>query len=382
MKSPSDIAAKLARDWHKSALRIERLLSAEPWPLKIPIGKPSAEVFSNQPAQLRQHLECWKAVAVGQVEWQTVSYRAGDHPVSMPLYWLINKPSEWVAAAADSQVSDEFQSLAYLLDKLSPCYQDLLIKERSLWRNKVLDEVLAAAQLADSLSPGCAAGRPLRLLAGWGVDTKFFERNRTLLTKLLDQRFSGAASEQGLETFLDALDEKDHWLLVIPLDPALLPFKRLRLTTNELAETTLPGSRLLVIENERCEHLLPAIPDTLAILGAGLDLQWLQSPNFDTRQVAYWGDIDTWGLLMLSRARQYRPALTPLLMDEAVFQRNQQTSAVVEPVTADTHTPTGLSESEERLYQRLLSQPKGRLEQEYLPEEEVHQALCAWMNKE
>lgn len=382
MKSPSDIAAKLAIDWHKSALRIERLLSADPWPLRIAIGKPSAEVFSNQPAQVRQHLERWKAVAVGQVDWQAVNYRAGEHPVSMPLYWLINKPSEWVAAAADSQVSDEFQSLAYLLDKLSPCYQDLLIKERSLWRNKPLDEVLAAAQLADSLSPGCAAGRPLRLLAGWGVDTKFFERNRTLLTKLLDQRFSGAASEQGLETFLDALDEKDHWLLVIPLDPALLPFKRLRLTTNELAEISLPGSRLLVIENERCEHLLPAMPDTLAILGAGLDLQWLQSPNFDTKQVAYWGDIDTWGLLMLSRARQYRPALTPLLMGEMVFQRHQQTSAVVEPVTADTKTPPGLSESEERLYQGLLTQPKGRLEQEYLPEEEVHKALSAWMSKE
>ncbi|MFO6218086.1 DUF3322 domain-containing protein, partial [Pseudomonas aeruginosa] len=63
---------------------------------------------------------------------------------------------------------------------------------------------MATAQLATQLSPGCAQGRPLRLLAEHGVDTKFFERNAILLTKLLDERFEGAASEQGLTTFLDA----------------------------------------------------------------------------------------------------------------------------------------------------------------------------------
>jgi hypothetical protein len=48
-----------------------------------------------------------------------------------------------------------------------------------------------------------------------------------LLTKLLDERFEGAASEQGLTTFLDAFEESGHWVLVVPLQPELLPFKRL-----------------------------------------------------------------------------------------------------------------------------------------------------------
>lgn len=91
--------------------------------------------------------------------------------------------------------------------------------------------------------------------------------------------------------------------LVVPLQPELLPFKRLRLTTSELAETPLPASRLLVVENEQCVHLLPEVlPDTLAVLGSGLDLQWLVSAHLAGKQIAYWGDMDIWGLLMLARA--------------------------------------------------------------------------------
>lgn len=380
MKSPTEIASKLARDWQRAVLRVERLLSADAWPLKLAIGKPTAEAFSNQPAKVRQHLESWRAVKAGQVEWQAVRYRAGEQAVSIPLYWQINKPSDWIEAAEDFQVTKEFQSLSYLLEHIPSYYHALFIRERSLWRIKDVDEVIAAAQLADSLSPGCAQGKPLRLLAGKGVDTKFFERNRILLTKLLDQRFPNVPSEQGLEIFLDALNEKDHWLLVIALDPRLLPFERIRLTTSELAETSLPGSRLLLIENEHCAHQLPSLPDTLAILGAGLDLQWLQSPCFDGKQVGYWGDIDTWGMLMLSRAKLYRPDLEPILMSEAVFHKHQRGNAVVEAVPASTNTPAGLSETEGMLYQWLLTQQKGRLEQEYLPETEVHNALRAWLD--
>ncbi|MCM3262446.1 DUF2220 family protein, partial [Paenibacillus lautus] len=153
------------------------------------------------------------------------------------------------------------------------------VAQRSLWSSKPLSEVIATAQLATQLTPGCAKGRPLRLLAEFGVDTKFFERNASLLTKLLDERYEGAVAEQGLTTFLDAFEERGHWVLVVPLGPDLLPFKQIRLTTAELGETDLPGSRLLIVENEQCSHLLPRLPDTLAVLGAGLDLQWLDSPR-------------------------------------------------------------------------------------------------------
>ncbi|MNQ97953.1 hypothetical protein D3C85_1136250 [compost metagenome] len=220
----------------------------------------------------------------------------------------------------------------------------------------------------------------MRLLAEHGVDTKFFERNASLLTKLLDERFEGAASEHGLTTFLNAFEESSHWVLVVPLAPGILPFKRLRLTTAELAETALPGSRLLVVENEQCIHQLPQVPDTIAVLGAGLDLNWLASPQLADKQIAYWGDMDTWGLLMLARARLHQPAIKALLMEQALFERYASISAVAEPTKAQGVVPVGLLTDEAAFYRYLLAQERGRLEQEYLPRAQVELDIAVWVS--
>lgn len=378
MKSPTDIATRLAKQWHQSALRTERLLDADAWPLAFSIGKPTGAEFLNQTARVHEHVQRWQAVNVGQVIWEPIKYRGGAEAVSLPLRWQIRTPSEWVAASADARVQEEYAVLEYLVTHVDERYREILIRDRMLWRDKDPKEVVTTASLADALTPGGAKGRPLRLLAGHGVDTKFFERHGTLLTRLLDERYRGAASEQGLHVFLNAYDESDHWVMVVPLDQNLLPFRRQRVTTRELAETPLPGSRVLVIENEQCVHQLQPLPDTIAILGGGLDLQWLESPHFRNKSIAYWGDMDTWGLLMLARARQYCPNITPLLMTQTLFNDYALDNAVPEPTVAQTEPPTVLSENEAEFYVHLLNQDRGRLEQEYLPQSVVQCALASW----
>lgn len=319
---------------------------------------------------------------MGKVGWELVSYREGLAPISLPMRWHLRSPSEWIAATNDPTVSQEYAQLEYLVEQVDSAFHALLVAQRSLWLTKPSEEVVATAQLATRLSPGCARGRPLRLLAEHGVDTKFFERNASLLTRLLDERFEGAASEQGLTTFLDAFEESSHWVLVVPLQPELLPFKRIRLTTAELAETPLPGSRLLLVENEQCNHLLPeALPDTLAVLGSGLDLQWLASSHLAGKQIAYWGDMDTWGLLMLARARLHQPAVEALLMEQELFEQHSPVSAVVEPTKALGSAPPGLLADEADFYRYLQVQERGRLEQEYLPKVQVERAIEQWARK-
>lgn len=379
MKSPSEWRQRLARQWQQASVREGRLLSADPWPLELPIGKPSATVFAQNPRAVQAHVEAWKKVDVGGVQWQPVNYRAGAEPVSMPIIWRLHTPSEWVKAMEDPAILAEFSALEQLVEAADVRFRPLLIRQRSLWLKKPLEEVLSTLRLAQTLTPGCAQGRPLRLLAGHGVDTKFFERNGTLLTHLLDERFDSAASEQGLTTFLDALDESDHWVLVVPLSDGLLPFKRMRVTTRELAQTALPGARVLIVENEQCLHQLPELPNTVAILGTGLDLQWLGAEHWRTKTAGYWGDMDTWGLLMLARARAYQPRLMPLLMSQPLFDRYAPGSAVPEPVPAQSAPPESLTESEAAFYQHLLSLARGRLEQEYLPPEDVKTALNDWL---
>ena len=378
MYSPDELREKLARQWDNAKLRAERLLPPGNWPLCLPIGKPSVKIFAEQPQHVLQHVQLWRQVAVGCVDWGEVSYRASDGPVSMPLRWILNGPSDWISAAADQAVSREFRLLEGIIEQVDPIFHPLLVSHRSLWRHKSPQDIINAARLTNRLEPGCAKGLPLRLLSGQGVDTKFIENNISLLTRLLDVRFSGEASEQGLITFLDAFDESSHWVLVAPLSPGLLPFKKCRVTTAELAETTLPASNVLVIENEHCLHQLPALSDTIAILGCGLDVQWLSSSVLDDKCVAYWGDMDSWGLLMLARARCCRPTLDVLLMNRELFEQYASHSAVAEPVKAQEAIPDGLLDEEGDLYQYLTSLEHGRLEQEFLPIGIVEEALLSW----
>ncbi|EDW1733058.1 hypothetical protein S726_005277 [Salmonella enterica subsp. enterica] len=378
MFSPDELRKKLARQWDNAKLRAGRLLPPGNWPLCLPVGKPSARMFAEQTQCVLQHVQLWRQVAVGRVEWEEVSYRASDTPVLMPLRWILNGPSDWINAAADPAVSREFRLLEGIIEHVDPIFHPLLVSHRSLWRHKDPQNIINAASLACRLAPGCAKELPLRLLSGQGVDTKFIENNISLLTRLLDVRFSGEASEQGLSTFLDAYDESSHWVLVVPLSPGLLPFKKCRVTTTELAATTLPVSRVLVIENEQCLHQLPALSDTIAILGCGLDVQWLSSSVLDEKRVAYWGDMDSWGLLMLARARLCRPTLDVLLMNRELFEQYASHSAVTEPVKAQEVIPDGLLPEEADFYRYLTSLSCGRLEQEFLPVDVVRVGLENW----
>ena len=379
MRSPAELQSKLRRNWEHAALRESRLLGfAGAWPWTLSIGKPSSRRIRDQLDDVKRHLERWRQVNVGKVLWEQVVYRHVSQPVGIPVAWQLDKPSEWIEAIGDPRIRAEFRDMGLLVANSAEVFRSLLIRRRSLWSSKAPEEVLQATRLALALQPGCARGRPLRTLAIEGIDTKFFERNLALIVALLDARFYEEPSRLGLETFLGAPEQADHWLLVVDLDGSLLPFEKLRVKSSELAARPLPGKRLLVVENETSQHQLCSLPETLAVLGAGFDLNWMQAAWLSERQVGYWGDIDTWGLQFLSKARLAAPRLDALLMGTEVFETHRH-AAVKEPVSAGEEPPLGLGPQEIELYRFLLGQDKRRLEQEYLPTELVHRQLQAWV---
>ncbi|EMP7455193.1 hypothetical protein RX598_006341, partial [Pseudomonas aeruginosa] len=75
MKSPTDIGHNLARQWQRSSVRLERLLNPASWPQSLNIGKPSARLFADNIQAVLRHVESWRSVKVGTVDWEPVSYR-------------------------------------------------------------------------------------------------------------------------------------------------------------------------------------------------------------------------------------------------------------------------------------------------------------------
>lgn len=377
MKSPPELISKLSRQWQQADWRESRLLSPEAWPIVLAIGKPSASAFSQDTSLVREHVQSWRAVDVGEVIWEAVSYRSGSAPIEVPVQWNLKSPSEWIAAIGSEDVKREYARLERLVTAADARFLTLLLRQRHLLQDKPEEEVIKAMQLALMLQPGCAKGRPLRTLGAGGIDSKFFERHRALMVQLLDRLFDGQVSELGLESFLGALDEGNHWLLVAPLQTGLLPFQQQRVRASELMNAIVPGTHVLLVENEQCLHQLPELPDTVAILGAGMNLRWISGQALDGKHVGYWGDLDTWGLVMLAKVRQLRPNIHAILMDQSTFLAHES-RAVEEPSPASSEPPAELLPHEVALYRLLSSSKLGRLEQEFLTSEAVFQSLHEW----
>lgn len=378
MKSPAELKMFFRRRWEAATTREACLLGgADAWPLVASIGRPAASLVTSDLGAIKRHIEDWRSVNIGEVSWEAVQYRSTAGPIDVPVEWRIRNAAEWVAACGDRSIRAEFDAISMFLAQTEACFHSILVGRRSLWRDKTVHEVLKACRVAFSLTPHCADNKPLRAFSFEGIDTKFFERNTPLVSALLDVRFDGEVSKIGLEAFLGAASDGDHWLLVTDLDGSLLPFRKLRTRSAELKQKPLPGKRLLIVENESCQHHLPNLPETIAVLGAGFDLDWLDGDWLQSREIGYWGDIDTWGLQFLGTARQRLPHLAALLMTQEIYDQNRR-AAVPEPNVASTNAPRGLTCDEQALYERLLTEPRGRLEQEFLPLDVASAAIRKW----
>jgi len=377
MKSIEKLRDKLCAQWLSADHREQRLLSDFDWPLSLNIGKPPPQLLFKQSTKVQRHLTEWRQQKIGRVEWLSVKYQSATQPIDIPSVWLFNNTEEWILACGDMSIKTEFNLLSQIIKQVDPMFHQLIIRHRSLWSGKNGDQqnnIIQCCQLAMQLEQGIAMQLPLRALSIEGIDSKFLENQRALLTQLLNIRFNGALQGKTLEDFLGATETGEHWLLVKPLADDLLPFELLRLRASELSKIKLPVKNLLIVENEQCHHLLPKLENTIAILGGGLNLSWLKNSNFNDKNIFYWGDIDTWGLKMLAIARQHQPHLKPILMDADTYNKHQQFS-VPEPTNAGLGCPKELTQKEKGLYRILLKSDNGRLEQERLSPK-VIQSIC------
>jgi hypothetical protein len=280
MKSPQDLVAHLARQWRRNDWREQHLQrTAGAWPITLPIGAPDAGIFRDAGPALREHLRQWRSLAElgpGTVQWEPRSYRGSAAPLDIPTRWTLSRPSEYLKAIthfggpAHAQIAADYQALATVLGAVDARFHRLLLRRLALWRHLPTDQVITATRVALQLEPGCAAGKPLRALAVAGNDSKFFERHDSLIKALLDERFDGEASRQGLTGFLGASPEGEHWVLVAPLADGMLPFARQRVTTAELQTTAcLQATSCWWKTNAACISCPALCPTPLPFWAAG-----------------------------------------------------------------------------------------------------------------
>ena len=159
MKSPQELAARLAQHWNNADWRERQLLgAAAAWPLTLAIGQPDTAVFLSDAAALRIHLQQWRAVeqhGLGSVQWQARRYRGSSDAIAVPTHWQLAKPSQCVAALSHfkapghAQVKSDYTRLSTLIAAVErPGFQRLLVRRLVQWRDVPTEAVITAARIA------------------------------------------------------------------------------------------------------------------------------------------------------------------------------------------------------------------------------------------
>lgn len=209
--------------------------------------------------------------------------------------------------------------------------------------------------------------------------------------------------KRGFRGFLQrwTFKDKPDMVRVRLLDPSLLSgffmpgYERpieLSLELSALKELDGPFKHVIICENEVSCLALPRISNTIALFGSGYAALMLAFvPFMHTRDIIYWGDIDTHGFDILNRLRQsllevrleltlqrygsYHPDFSckdlnvrSMFMDQITLL-SYQDNWVTEDKTVVRPMPA-LRRAELECYEDLISNKHGRnlrLEQEYIP---------------
>lgn len=383
--TPDELVAQLERLWERGDLLRAPLVGEALFPKQLRLRRPTAKDLGSRFEEVRQWI---RALQDGSrthgytLEFEEVAHRQlGRNEV--PGHVVVPTEANALRMIGKTRAAERFRALRAQIVAAFPTL-DPWIAARPM---RVLDHEDRWTGLLDVLRwfvEHPRSGLYRRQLEIEGVDTKFIEDHRQLLTDLLELVLPPDAVQGDRGTWFDrrfGLREKPSLVRFRLLDEAahIRGLSDLTIPTTDLARLELPVDDVIVTENEVNGLALLPRPRTIVVFGQGYALEKLGEVQWiGSKRLLYWGDIDTHGFAMLDRFRAHFPEARSLLMDRATFLAHKPMWVVEhEP---STESLTRLTEPERALHRELLRGTHGerlRLEQERIGFRWVREALRA-----
>jgi len=324
--TPTDIRNDVQRLWDRGNILSARLGGAPVFPYTPRFRKPDsrdlAERFDDVRKWIRA-LETGGKPAQGygyEIEWTEINHRQlGRNRV--PARISVPTEADALRLIGKTQEAKRFSALANAMLTRFPVLSDWLARHPMTALENAADWDRIIAILA-WFRDHPRAGLYLRQLDILGVDSKFIEARRGLLSDLLDR----VLPPETVDTqFPPRLFEQRYGLVTKPvlvrfrvLDPAIRisGLSDLTVPADEFARLALPARRVFITENEINGLAFPETADAIVIFGLGYGLDRLAEAGWlSTKTIHYWGDIDTHGFAILDRLRGIFPHVRSFLMD-------------------------------------------------------------------
>lgn len=363
--SPADLQVKVRRRWVDGSL-LSALADDRPFPeLDLPVRGPSAGELGDHLDAVRSWAADLEAASRDGRRYELVHVPIGGRHVgrnTIPGRARVTSYEQaWALLGVTSQVA-AYRRVLELSAGLTEVRD--WVAAHPLQALEVADhweQVLAAYRW---LNDSRGSGRWLREITAPGVDTKFVERHRTLLSQLLDV-------DRSPTSFLTALGLRTKpGSLRLRFDPSALglpdALSEGTFRLEEVAVLAACVSRAVIVENETTYLTVPVPAGGVVLWGKGFEvsragsLPWLRGVA-----VHYWGDLDTHGFAILNQLRARLPHTTSFLMDRSTLLAHRD-RWVREPSPTSARLDR-LTPDEAAVYSDLVSDRLGeavRLEQE------------------
>ncbi|BAX63999.1 Wadjet anti-phage system protein JetD domain-containing protein [Burkholderia stabilis] len=373
---PDDLAVACRRQLERHQAGWLAQLSEDSWPLSVALRGPSDRQAVNAPGAVRTWLGAWndfdrisrekgrRAAAV----WRSVNWRTMGN-VTIPEKVLF----EDAQAVADcAGLRRHWDTLHARWRRIGERYP-VLAGERDC-ANAVIrtadwsdDDFRRLMELLAWCRQNPASGLYLRQLPLVDIDTKWVEGRRGVvepLLRILMGKEGDIREVMGLRRSPDTVRMR---LLDAGLREQLLGMEDIQIPVGQWNHVfRYPPKRLLIVENLECGLALPDIEGVAVVMALGNNVTALRGIEWaPAADVLYWGDIDTWGLHILSRARGIFPHLRSVLMTEGVVESHRH--LLTDEPTQDKRPAVNLTKDEAELLSDLQTGRWGerrRLEQE------------------
>ena len=375
---PADIRAALRRKWDSGAL-LARFAARLDWePLSIPIRGPTAAQIGESLAEVRQWAAEWAEAGRGplRMEYRQVGGRHfGTNSIPCRA-WLDSYEDTWALL----RVGSEVRCLTGLLDAASGTSLAPWATRHPMRALRLASDWGRLLATVAWIEQRQTHGMYLRQVDVPGVDTKFIERHKGVLSEFLDAQLDPARVHHAAPDFAGRYGFlRKPGYVRFRVAGGFRGFSELSVRADEFTAAPDGITRAYVIENE-ITYLAFSLPvSAMAILGSGYAVPVLQPlGRLTSLDVVYWGDIDTHGFAILDRLRHHLPRVRSILMDRATLLGHRD-QWVTEP-SQTTAVLGRLDQDESALYAALISDayaPSIRLEQERISFSAVEKAIAS-----
>jgi hypothetical protein len=372
LQFPEDIRESLTRRFNNQ--HRNWLNQQGEWPLVMPLGSPTENDVEQNVGGIRAWVNAWSDWrGIGEITWEDRQWpRLGRQriPTSFRLAssehvaTIIGQQVRW-ALARERQERLISQWPILTGHSVLPRYFDVLADYSGADFERLLSLMLW-------LECNPRSGMYLRQLPIEGLDTKWIERRKGLVTDLVcairgefkERDFFAAC---GLRAPRHRIRVR---LLCSDLRNCVGGLEDLEAPLEQIVALPLTPTAAIIVENLETGLALPDLPGVVALMKLGLAVGVLDVvPWLRGIAALYWGDIDTHGYTILAHARRALPNLASILMDkETLF--NYRKLWVNEPMQNVSADVSRLKGHERLVYEGLRSQDWGRnirLEQERIP---------------